>query len=295
MILNVSGRTDIVAFYMEWFMNRYREGYVDVRNPFYPKMVSRISFSHVDAIVFCTKNPIPLLSYLDEIKKPILLHVTLTPYHQDVEPNVPKKKDIVESIKILSEKLGKERVYVRYDPILLNERYTIFYHVVSFERLCSILQGKIKHIIISFLDSYKNVKAHEASLKLKEILPQDMETLAKAFGRIAKKYDMTVQTCGEEKRFLQYGLINRDCVDEILAHELTGKVKFKSWKARGHNCHCVELVDIGVYNTCSHFCQYCYANYDEKLVLKQKKMHDVNSSLLIGHLNKDDIIKERQG
>ena len=79
MILNVSGRTDIVAFYMEWFMNRYHNGYVDVRNPFYPKQVSRIFFENVDAILFCTKNPIPILKYIPEIQKPILFHVTLTP------------------------------------------------------------------------------------------------------------------------------------------------------------------------------------------------------------------------
>ena len=58
MILNVSGRTDVVAFYSKWFMNRYREGYIDVRNPFNPNLVSRINFSDVDAIFFCTKNPL---------------------------------------------------------------------------------------------------------------------------------------------------------------------------------------------------------------------------------------------
>lgn len=80
MILNVSGRTDIVAFYSKWFMNRYKERFVDVRNPFYPKMISRIYFKNVDAIVFCTKNPLPILESLKEIKIPIIFDVTLTPY-----------------------------------------------------------------------------------------------------------------------------------------------------------------------------------------------------------------------
>ena len=68
MILNVSGRTDIVAFYSDWFMKRYKEGYVDVRNPFYPNQISRIYFDKVDMIVFCTKNPHPIIPYLKEIK-----------------------------------------------------------------------------------------------------------------------------------------------------------------------------------------------------------------------------------
>lgn len=63
MILNVSGRTDVVAFYTEWFINRYKEGYVDVRNSFNPSLVSRIKFENVDLIMFCTKNPLPIIKY----------------------------------------------------------------------------------------------------------------------------------------------------------------------------------------------------------------------------------------
>ena len=95
MILNISGRTDIVAFYTPWFINRYKEGFVDVRNPIYPKLVSRIFFNDVDLIVFCTKNPHQILPYLKEIKEPILFHVTLTPYKQEIEPNVINKKQII--------------------------------------------------------------------------------------------------------------------------------------------------------------------------------------------------------
>ena len=86
MILNVSGRTDIVAFYSKWFINRYKEGFVDVRNPYNPNLVSRINFDNVDAILFCTKNPIPILDFINNIDKPIEFHVTITPYKKDIEP-----------------------------------------------------------------------------------------------------------------------------------------------------------------------------------------------------------------
>ena len=52
MILNVSGRTDIVAFYSEWFLNRYKEGFIDVRNPFNQDLVSRIYFEDVDLMAY---------------------------------------------------------------------------------------------------------------------------------------------------------------------------------------------------------------------------------------------------
>ena len=98
MILNVSGRTDVVAFYSDWFMNRLKEGFIDVRNPFNKKLVSRINISDVDLIFFCTKNPIPILDKIKDIKIPIYFHITLTPYNKDIEPNVPDKKLIIEAI-----------------------------------------------------------------------------------------------------------------------------------------------------------------------------------------------------
>ena len=132
MILNVSGRTDIIAFYTPWLINRLKEGFVDVRNPFNPKLMSRINFDDVDAIMFCTKNPLPILPYLEKIEKPKVFHITLTPYLKDIEPNVPSKKEIIEGIKKVSQIVGKEYTYVRYDPIFVNDRYTIDYHIKMF-------------------------------------------------------------------------------------------------------------------------------------------------------------------
>ena len=125
MILNVSGRTDIVAFYSKWFLNRLKEGYVCVRNPFNPNLVSKINFKDVDLILFCTKNPIPILNNLDDIKIPFLFHITITPYKQDVEPNVPNKRSVIEAVKKISEKIGAENVYIRYDPIFISKKYNI--------------------------------------------------------------------------------------------------------------------------------------------------------------------------
>ena len=158
MIIYVSGRCDIVAFYTPWFLKRIQEGFFDVRNPFNPKLISRISLSNIDAFIFCTKNPHPILPYLKEIPKPILFHVTLTGYHQDVEKNVKDKKQIIQDIIQLSNLLGKDRVVVRYDPIFLSDVYTINYHIRAFQKICKLLEGKVEKIIISFLDEYRNVK-----------------------------------------------------------------------------------------------------------------------------------------
>lgn len=292
MILNVSGRCDIVAFYTDWFLKRMEEGYVDVRNPFYPKQVSRIYFEDVDGIVFCTKNPIPIVNRLEKIKKPMLFHVTLTPYKKDIEPNVPDKEKVIEAIKKISKIIGSENIYIRYDPILLNNKYPLSYHIKAFEKVCFLLDGYVKHIIISFVDDYKNVRNNGKELSLQDFTKEDYEEIGKNFSKSAKNHNMTVQTCFEKENLVEYGFLKRDCVDGNLAFRLTGKTEFKKWKARG--CNCIEMVDIGGYNCCPHFCKYCYANYDEKKVRDNIKMHDKNSSLLIGKLESDDIIKVRR-
>lgn len=291
MILNVSGRTDIVAFYTEWFMNRYREGYVDVRNPFSTKKVSRIHFKDVDAILFCTKNPIPILKYLKDIKRPILFHVTLTPYKKDIEPNLPPKGKIIEAIKKISKIIGVDNLYIRYDPILINDKYTIDYHIKAFSNMCKLLNGYVKNIIISFIDDYKNVRNNAEILKIKELSSDDYKKIGLNFSKSASLNGMTVQTCCEDENLVQYGFIKKDCVDFNLAYKLTGKTNFKKWKERP--CNCVSMVDIGVYNSCKHFCKYCYANYDESQVINNYKNHNPNSSLLIGELTSSDIIKVR--
>lgn len=291
MILNVSGRTDIIAFYEKWLIKRVEAGFVDVRNPFNPKLVNRINFSDVDLILFCTKNPIPILNDLNKIKIPYLFQITITPYKRDIEPNVPSKKEVIEAVKKISQAIGKENVSVRYDPIFLSEKYNVTYHIKAFKKLCMLLNGYVETIIVSFLDEYKNVLKNKNVLHYRKFTEEDYKIIGKNFSKIAKLNNMKVQTCFEERNLTEYGFTKGECLSHELAYRLTGK-KYKSWKAR--KCNCVEMVDIGVYNSCKHFCKYCYANYDEKIVNNNFKNHDVNSSLLIGNVKKDDIIKIRK-
>ena len=292
MILNVSGRTDIVAFYTPWFINRLKEGFVDVRNPFYPKLVNRIFFKDVDAIVFCTKNPLPIISYLSEIDIKIIFQLTLTPYHKDLEPKLPPKGKIIEGIKQISNIIPKEFLYVRYDPILINPTYTLNYHIKAFENLCCKLDGFVSQIVISFVDHYKNVENNSSSLQLKDITKEDLKIIGTYFSKIAKKHHMTVQTCAEKYDLHEYGFLKRDCVDFTTLFKLTGKTHFTKWKARNNSyCNCAKMIDIGAYNSCPHRCKYCYANFKEETIQNNLKQHDPNSSLLLGYIKNTDKVK----
>ena len=287
MILNVSGRTDIVAYYMDWFVKRWNEGYFEVRNPFNPKLVSHIDVRDVDMIVFCTKNPIPLLKTISMFSVPIQLQVTITGYFKDLEPNVPDKTSVIEAVKKLSSYLGKSNVCVRYDPILLNDTYTAKYHVRAFTRLCSLLNGLVSKMIVSFVDDYKNVRKNH--LEYHNPSQEEYVYIKACFEKVAKDNHLNLVSCMEK----EYSIGNpQDCCISIkYAFERTGKL-FSKWKAR--DCACVSMVDVGAYNSCLHGCKYCYANYDENQIHINYQNHDKNSSLLIGHTGVDDIIKIRK-
>lgn len=294
MILFVSGRTDIPAFYSNWFINRVKAGFVDVRNPFNQNLVSRIYFSDVDLIMFCSKNPLPMINKLDILNVPVLFHVTITSYGKDVEPNIPDKRLIIEGVKKLSLVLGIDNVVVRYDPIFLSDKYNVDYHIKAFDKLCKNLNGYVNKIIVSFMDEYKNVRNNKNILKYRAFTREDYKKIGEAFSKSAHDNGMSVQTCFEDEDLTEYGFVKGECLSHELAYILTGK-KFKSSNVRKEKkCECVQMVDIGDYNSCLHMCKYCYANYDEKMVSSNFKRHDDNSSLLIGTIQSDDVIKVRK-
>ena len=199
MILFASGRTDIPAFYSNWFINRVKAGFVDVRNPFNQKLVSRIYFSDVDLIMFCSKNPLPMINKLDILKVPVLFHVTITSYGKDVEPNIPDKRLIIEGVKKLSLVLGIDNVVVRYDPIFLSDKYNVDYHIKAFDKLCKNLNGYVNKIIVSFMDEYKNVRSNKNILKYRAFTREDYKKIGEAFSKSAMDNGMSVQTCFEDE------------------------------------------------------------------------------------------------
>ena len=151
-------RTDIPAFYSEWLVNRIKEKYVLVRNPYNPSQVTKYSLSPdvVDLIAFCTKNPAPMLPYMD-VLKPYGQYwfVTITHYGRDIESNVPDKEKVMESFRTLSDLVGVDSMGWRYDPILIDKEHSVAWHIREFEKMAAMLAGYTKSCIISFIDIYQ--------------------------------------------------------------------------------------------------------------------------------------------
>ena len=292
MIISASRRTDIPAFYFDWFCHRLREGFVDVVNPFNRKQVSRISLKPdiVDCIVFWTKDPAPMLSNLQELSDyPYYVQISLTPYERDIEVNIRPKTDIIKTIQELSLKLGKTRVVWRYDPILLNENYTIKKHMEWFEKTLTKLADYVGRCIISFVDIYAKNKKN--GFNLGELSVEEMNELAAGLSQIAVDSGITLQTCSEEIDLDRYGISHGACIDKELIERIIGKPLCVS-KAKNQRplCNCIESFDIGAYDTCIHGCRYCYANASMGMAKSGYSAHDELSSVLTGRLIGDEKI-----
>ena len=298
MILNTGCRTDIPAYYSEWFYNRIREGFVLARNPYRPEQVLkyRLDPAVVDALCFCTKNPQPMLSRLGELNAfRQFWFVTVTPYGKEIEPLVPEKARVLESVRQLSAWVGERAVGWRYDPVFITERYSLEYHLRSFERMSAALSGYVNSCVVSFIDLYEKTRRNFPQAKA--VSPDEQKRLIQAFVEIGRKHRISIRTCCENADLAQYGADVSGCMTRaVLEKALDCRLNVpKSKKSPRAECDCLLGADIGMYNTCSHGCVYCYANYDRKTVEQNRRLHDPASPLLIGHLREgDSVVEARQ-
>lgn len=297
MILSASRRTDIPAFYPDWFLNRIQEGFFLVRNPMNPSQVSRVAVTPdvVDCIVFWTKNPAPLLPHLNELAGyAYYFQYTLNAYGPDTEPQLPPLKERLDTFLALSERLGKERVIWRYDPILFSAVYTPQAHLDAFARIAAALCGRTEKCVISLVDRYptKNAKSLDR-LGAKE---PDADALGRFFeglAAIAKENGLALASCAEAIPLEKYGIGHNSCIDRALIERITGaRLRIKPDGQRP-NCLCAKCEDIGSYDTCPHGCVYCYANFRGDAVAVRRARYDPASPLLCDTLAEQDKVTVR--
>jgi len=272
MILSVSRRTDIPALYNDWFLDRIKEGFILTANPFFPNgKVAKIIIEpvrvtenllggkeitgNVEGIVFWTKNPEPMFKRLDELGEfKYYFHFTLNPYDENIELNVPPLVERIEIFKELSKRIGANRVIWRYDPILLSKEHDVAWHIKQMESMAKQLNGYTKSCMTSFLIPGKN-----KSIWTPNASQQD--ELLKNFARITQENGIQLHTCALKDDWSKYGIKKAQCTDPELFSQLNGgKLKTKRKDGTRKHCGCMPCVDVGVYNTCTHDCAYCYAN-----------------------------------
>ena len=285
MILQTGMRTDIPAFYSKWFLNRIKEGYVLVRNPYDPSSVTRydINPNVVDLIAFCTKNPAPMLQHLDVLNEyGQYWFVTITPYGKEIEPNVPDKNKVIDDFKALSSRLGVNCVGWRYDPIFISDKYSVDFHISAFEKMASELSGYTNRCIISFIDIYKKVARNFPEARA--LTKNERLTIGKAFAEIGKKYGIEIVSCAEGDELAEFGVNTNGCLTkEVYENAIGMPLDMPKRKSPRSECACFLGNDIGSYDTCLHLCKYCYANANPKQVKQNQRLHNPNSPFLIGN------------
>lgn len=298
MIISASRRTDIPNYYSTWFFNRIKEGFVYVRNPMNTHQISKVALTPdvVDGIVFWTKYPMPMIEWLDELSGyTYYFQFTLNVYGKDVEPNIPSKNDvIIPAFQKLSEKIGKDRVIWRYDPIFFNEKYTFDYHVKYFKLLVVKLKDYTEKCTVSFLDLYKKTQKNTAELGIASPTLKQQEELMQQFSEIAKAAGIYIDTCAENIDLSKFGINRAHCIDKERFERLGNyKLSIEKDKNQRPQCGCISSIDIGAYNTCKNACLYCYADFNKEAVSKNFSLHDPNSPLLFGTVTDADVIKVR--
>ena len=294
MIINTGQRTDIPAFYADWFVNRLKAGFVLVRNPYNPRSVTRYRLSPevVDLIGFCTKNPAPMLPHMD-LLRPYgqFWYVTITPYGKEIEPGVPDKREVLDSFRRLSDTVGPDRMGWRYDPVFISGEYPAERHIRAFEYMAQTLSGYTRTAVISFVDLYEKTKRNFPEVR--PVTAEQRLQLGKAFVEIAGQYGMTVRPCGEGNELAPFGADCSGCMTVAMYEQALGRrLKVPKTAPARKECACYLGGDIGAYNTCGHLCRYCYANYDAATVRKNLAAHDPESPLLIGRLEPGDQVHE---
>lgn len=294
MLVSASRRTDIPRWFHEWFMNRIRAGYALTRNPMNHSQLSRIPLTPdiVDCIIFWTKDPAPLLPSLAELDRRGFMYYfqfTLTPYDRGLEPNLRTKEDIAATFAGLSDRIGRERVVWRYDPIILNDTLTMNWHKERFAALCSKLAPYTDTVTISFVDLYPKLR----SGLLRPISETEIAELSGYIAETAEKFGIRAVACCESG-LEKYGISGASCIDRRRIERICGCTLYiGADKNQRPGCGCCASVDIGAYNTCLNGCIYCYANHSPGSVSRRFASHDPHSELLIGSVSEGERIVER--
>jgi hypothetical protein len=291
-IISASRRTDIAAFYSAWFMNRVRAGYCTVPNPMNRTQVSRISLApaDVDAIVFWTRNPRPLLPNLAELDLRGLRYYfqfSLLGYPRLIDPKSPSLNTALDAFRRLSERIGPDRVLWRYDPIVFSSLTPPAYHQEQYGRVARALKGLTKRSVISVVDLYRKLQRRLLELEttpaaFSEVSAETLHQLLECLATIARANDMEITSCAEAEDWSPWGVRPGKCIDGDLINRLFQvSLNGKKDPSQRDACGCVASRDIGMYESCLFGCTYCYATSSFERARKNFASHDPEAESLI--------------
>jgi hypothetical protein len=292
MIISASRRTDIPAFYADWFMNRIREGFCLVQNPD-PRSLNQVSNvsllrEDVDVIVFWTRFPLPLMKYLQELDDrgfKYYFHYTVMNNPRWLDPKSPSLAKVIDTFRRIADRIGPERMIWRYDPLVFSKKTNIDFHIENYSLITGKLKGYSSRSVISLVDqmirSANRMKALDnAGAEFFSPDEQDLSTLISSLVQISGEAGMEITSCAEDLSSL--GVRPGKCIDDEYILKTFGVKVSGAKHSQREKCGCVVSKDIGAYETCIFGCQYCYATKDFDLAQKNYKNILPNAPSLSG-------------
>ena len=302
-IISASRATDIPSLYADWFMERFRRGYVRWTNPFNNRC-QYVSFAKARVIVFWSKNPRNLMKFLPEIDRSgvnYYVHFTLNDYEAEkLEPAIPPLNDRIQTFIDLAALIGKDRVIWRSDPLILSDTLPVDELMSRLKRIGDRIHNSTERLIFSFVEipEYRRVEVNlrKAGFRIRGFTHEEKMNFAEQLCRLNERWGLELMTCAEDLDLSPYGICRGRCIDNelmtslfshdknlmdfLLPPEQTGLVGFdaknrSAMKDPGQRreCGCIRSKDIGQYNTCTHLCAYCYANSSPELAIKNHERY----------------------
>lgn len=279
-IISASRRTDIPAFYSEWFIRRLTEGFVHVKNP-YSGRVYHISLKSQDlhSIVFWSKDFSPLVKRLPEVErvtKNLFFHFTITGVPKDLEQNTPAPEAAIEDFLYLAGRYSPGNLVWRFDPIVLTDKIPFDHYMEEFARYAGMLKGAARECYISFAEPYKKVVKNfkKTGHNLIEVPIDVKKEYAERLASVAGGYGIKVSACCND--FLLSDKVGKaSCINGEKLSRLFGDFEVDTEpNPTRKGCTCTKSIDIGSYDSCPHGCAYCYANNDQKKAEEFLKGHN---------------------
>ena len=288
-IISVSRRTDVPAFYSDWFMRRIRDGFAGVVNPFGgARYLVPLQPQDVSCFVFWSKDFTPFLApleALDRLGYKFYFNYTLTALLAAFESHVDRDAAL-ETLLHLSERYSPQHINWRFDPIILSSVSDAGFYLDAFERLATRLEGRVERCYFSFVTQYGKVKRNFAralvphGIHVAEPHVEEKIALADRLASIAERHGIQMYSCCGEY-LLSPSIHKAHCIDGALIGQLFFPDGFEyKTKPTRKECGCTESVDIGTYDTCPHGCIYCYANANKAVARRAYESHDPDAAFL---------------
>ncbi|MDZ7290903.1 MAG: DUF1848 domain-containing protein [candidate division KSB1 bacterium] len=274
-VISASRRSDLPAYYADWFMQQVERGYAIYPNPVSFKPV-RISLrpEEVICIVFWTRNPHPLEKYLDRLdelyQQAFYFLFTINGMPRNLETNNPPLEFAIAAFLRLAERYPG-RVFWRYDPIVLSDLTPPDYHMERFAQLAERLRHATPRCYFSFVNWYAKVRRNFAKasqqhgVKFRDADLAERLEIVRRLVPVATANGMRLYSCCQHALCQIDGVMPAHCVDlEIIRKIAPDRYRRLREAPTREDCGCYESRDIGWYDSCPHGCIYCYANLNRE-------------------------------